>query len=443
MKHGVDCFKMLDAEFACIIIDSKGTVYAARDGPCGIRPLYRYKDPNGDYYFSSEYKAISEFYLEAMNTTAANVPEQFPPGHYSITSCTYNITVPYFTMDDVDTDEVVADEIDTQLQTINKLFTEAVRKRLISDAKVGFLLSGGLDSSLVVGVARQLLGKDAEIYTFSVGLSDSSDLVAARDVAKTLNTVHHEIVLTVEDGIAAINDVIYHLESWDQTTIYAGTFQYLLCKWISKNTDIKVLLGGELSDEVNASYRYIGLAPSRELAHQEGVKLLREVHFYDVKRADSMISGNGLESRVPFCDKQFMSYMLTVDIDQRRHVNGMEKVVLRQAFDPEFNKKMESSILPHSVLWRKKEAFSDGVGHSWINTFKEKCNTTVSDDYFNANKASPAFNGVATSKDDLYFRELYNVIFPNSTKMIPHKWIPNTEWNLGITESSARYLKNY
>lgn len=506
LKYGVDAFDMLDGEFACVLTTPEGT-YAARDGPCGIRPLFygiMYSEntagatgaTGASIVFASEARSIIPL------LKPGDIIDQFPPGHYWSSTATQGIPQtfhPFFTIDQlpvntihakmtqhtlvtknlatqggpktlsinpihdskeyvgteesVDSEESVTDGTVTEehviLQKINHLLTEAVSKRLNSDAPFGFLLSGGLDSSLVVSIARRVLGPDARLRTFAVGLEDSSDLRAARMVADYLDCDHTEVKLTAEDGIAAIGEVIKYLESYDQTTIYAGTYQFLLCKWIRAHTDIKVLLGGELSDEVNASYRYIGLAPSLKEAMRENIKLLNEVHYYDVLRADRMIAANGLESRVPFSDKAFVKYMLALDIEMKMptydgkktqlNPSGMkmEKIWLRKAFytpsDP---------YLPASMLWRKKEAFSDGVGHSWITENKVACDTCYEDGEFKT-LAATYTHAPPSSKDDLFFREQFDGLFGGHSELIPHKWVPNPEWGLDTTESSARFLSNY
>lgn len=452
MKYGTDIFKMMIGEFACVIRTPDGEIIAARDGPVGVRPLFYGSKENGAIIFASEAKSIIPLLED-------NEPvNQFPPGHYwrssdkkfvgfmtpsnftyntnKLLKCDYN----YITSEPMLS--IIENQEKSVLSKMESLLVESVKLRLKSDAPIGFLLSGGLDSSLVVAIARKLLGPKERIRTFSIGLPGSPDLKAAKEVAKYLDTEHHEVVASVDDGINAIKNVIYHLESYDQTTIYAGTYQYVLCKWIKDNTDVKVLLGGELADEVNASYRYIGLAPTTDDAVKENKKLLDEVHYYDILRADRMISASGIESRVPFSDPMFVRFMVNLDIRTRKpnydkmvieEFQNIEKIYLRKAF---------TDYLPERILWRKKEAFSDGVSHNWVTSFKATCEAMYTDEEF-IELACKYIHNKPMSKDDLYFRECFEKEFGNRADLIPHKWIPNPDWNLGVTESSARFLSNY
>ena len=445
IKYGSSCFEMLDGEFACVIIDPAGQAFAARDGTCGIRPLFYCKRKNGAIIYASEAKGIVGL------VEHDEIIQQFPPGHYISDPLLHEVS-PFMTFqksdqdmgdcvvsfyDEEDSSEMTSSEIFTE---INTLLTDAVKKRIeVTDVPVALLVSGGLDSSLVAAIARKEF-PDLELHSFSVGLPDSKDLIAAREVADRLKLIHHELVCTAEDGINAIPDVIYSLETWDQTTIYAGTYQWLLCKYIHEQFGFKVLLGGELADEVNGSYRYIGLAPTISDAIEENRKLLSEVHFYDVLRADRTLSAHSIESRVPFSDRAFMKFMVSIDIAHRMPTETIEKEYLRKAFDPEWNG-IDYEYLPKELLWRRKEAFSDGVGHSWVGKHKEHVNSIVTDEELELAKLESHIY----TKDDLYFRRIFNEMYEDRVELIPHKWIPNQDWEhtQGVTESSARFLYNY
>lgn len=438
LKYKEDMFKKLDGEFAIIILVEQNNykrIIVSRDH-VGIRPLFYSINTSNDIMLCSEAKSI-------VPLTDSDI-KQIEPGHYTIMDLNKQISDlsfnEYCTIRSL-VNEPIKDNHETMLKTIHDLLTEAVHKRLPTQVPYGFLLSGGLDSSLVVAIARKLLGADVELRTFSVGLEDSPDLIAAREVSQFLNTTHTELKLTAINGLTSFNDVIYALETSDQTTIYAGTFQYLLCKYIHNQTNIRVILGGELADECHNSYKYVSLAPTLDEAFKENIKLLSEVHYYDVLRADRMISSNSLESRVPFSDLEYMRYVLNIPIDMKVSINNhklysIEKYLLRKAFD---NK--EDPYLPQGILWRSKEAFSDAVGISWVNTVKEMCEQKYTDKEFKErekkykNTKLPIY-----TKDELHFRQIYESYF-NDHELIPHKWMPNPEWNTGITESSARYIK--
>jgi asparagine synthase (glutamine-hydrolysing) len=439
MKYGTDMFKKLDSEFAIIILyENKSMNYkniiVARDH-VGIRPLFYSITKNNDVIMSSEAKSI----IKLTDTTIS----QFPSGYYSTINPNNKQIMKFYefcTIKSLISDQI-NDSEETITNTIHELLTEAVRKRLPESVSYGFLLSGGLDSSLVVAIARRLLGPNAKLYTFCVGLSDSPDLIAAKKVADFLGTIHTELKLTSINGLTALKDIIYALESPDQTTIYAGTFQYLLCKYIQENTDIKVILGGELADECNASYKYVSLSPTLEDAFNENIKLLEEVQYYDVLRADRMISSNSLESRVPFSDIEYMRYTLNIPISMKVSIKtselySIEKYLLRKAFD---NK--EDPYLPDDILWRSKLAFSDGVGESFISFIKRFCGEIYSDmELKNGIEKYKNTRYPIYTKDELHFREIYESYF-NGQELIPHKWMIPEEWNTGITESSARYIK--
>jgi asparagine synthase (glutamine-hydrolysing) len=347
-------------------------------------------------------------------------------------------------------DNLGVDKIKTK---IRETFIESVRSKLFSDRPLGCLLSGGLDSSLVASIASRFLKERGQkLKTFSIGLEDSTDEYYARLVAKHIDSEHTHIKLEQDDFINALKDVIYVTETYDITTVRASTGQYLVSKWISKNTDIKVLLIGDGSDELAAGYMYFHKAPTPMELHQENVRLLKDIHFYDVLRADRGIAENGIEARVPFLDHRFVDLYLSIDPKLRHPASykeykeykntSLEKWLLREAFNVD-------DFLPSEVLFRKKEAFSDGVSSmkkSWYQIVQEFANEKYSDEYLESEKERIGFNK-PPSKEALYFRKIWEEYFgtyetsPQTAEVIPYFWLP--KWCGDIKEPSARVLQVY
>ena len=344
-KYGTDMFAMLDAEFALILFDARtGGFLAARD-PIGIRPLYYGYDKAGVILFASEPKNL-------VGLTDQIMP--FPPGHY------YKDGQFVCYRDIAHVEAVCHDDLETVCRRIHDKLVAGVEKRLVADAKVGFLLSGGLDSSLVCAIAQKKSA--APIRTFAIGMSeDAIDLKYAKQVADYIGSDHTEVIMTRQLVLDSLEDVIHLLGTFDITTIRASMGMYLLCKWIHENTDIRVLLTGEISDEL-FGYKYTDFAPSAEEFQKEAEKRIRELHMYDVLRADRCISVNSLEARVPFGDLDFVQYVMSVDPAKKMNVYGKGKYLLRHAF--------EGDYLPHDILYREKAAFSDAVGHSMVDHLK-------------------------------------------------------------------------
>ena len=340
-EYGTDMFRMLDAEFAMILFDgASGQLIAARD-PIGIRPLYYGYLPSKEIIFASEPKNLVGLCRHIL---------PFPPGHYYKDGkfvCYWNISKPT---------ALVEDDVETACKKIHDKLEAGILKRLDADAPVGFLLSGGLDSSLVCAVAARHLKKP--IRTFSIGMDiDAIDLKYAKQVADYLGADHTEVIISKEDVLAALPDVVAVLGTYDITTIRASIGMYLVCKYIHEHTDLRVLLTGEISDEL-FGYKYTDFAPSPEAFQQEAEKRIRELHMYDVLRADRCISVNGLEARVPFGDLDFVEYVMNLDPKRKVNSYGKGKYLLRHAF--------EGDYLPHDILMREKAAFSDAVGHSMV-----------------------------------------------------------------------------
>ena len=417
-EYGVDLFAQLDAEFACIILDTQGGhVVAARD-PIGIRPLYYGYDSDGAIIFASEPKNL-------MGLVGEILP--FPPGHYYLDGK----FVCYADMTQVD--QVVDDDLDTICGNIREKLVAGIQKRLVSDAKVGFLLSGGLDSSLVCAVAAR--ASATPIRTFAIGMSgDAIDLKYAREVAEYIGSQHTEVIITQEDVISALEPVVELLATYDITTIRASIGMYLICKAIHLNTDIRVLLTGEISDEL-FGYKYTDFAPSPQAFQDEAAKRIREIHMYDVLRADRCISVNSLEARVPFGDLDFVRYVMSIDPKLKRNVYGKGKYLLRRAF--------EGDYLPSNILYREKAAFSDAVGHSLVDDLKAYAETCYTDAEFEV-RQQRFTHAQPFTKESLLYRELFEKYYPGQSQMVADFWMPNRDWQgCDVNDPSARVLSNY
>lgn len=417
-EYGIDMFSMLDAEFAMIIYDGRTKEYIAARDPIGIRPLYYGYDETGVIVFASEPKNLTGLCRKIM---------PFPPGHY------YKDGKFICYRDMTKVDKVIEDDVETVCKNINTLLTKGIEKRLIADAKVGFLLSGGLDSSLVCAVAAKK--SKAPIKTFAIGMTgDAIDLKYAKEVADYIGSDHTEVIMTKEDVLSSLSEVIELLGTFDITTIRASMGMYLLCKWIHENTDIRVLLTGEISDEL-FGYKYTDFAPSASEFQAESEKRIRELHMYDVLRADRCISVNSLEARVPFGDLDFVSYVMAVDPKKKMNVYNKGKYLLRHAF--------EGDYLPHDILYREKAAFSDAVGHSMVDYLKEYANKHYTDLEF-SEKVKKYDYARPFTKESLLYREIFEKYYPGNAEMIKDFWMPNKSWKgCDVNDPSARVLSNY
>ena len=417
-EYGTDMFAMLDAEFAMIIYDAEEDSYIAARDPIGIRPLYYGYDKNDIIVFASEPKNLVNLCKKIM---------PFPPGHY------YKDGKFICYRDMCKVDKVIYDDIDTICQNIHDKLIEGVNKRLVADAKVGFLLSGGLDSSLVCAIASKMSKKP--IKTFAIGMEkDAIDLKYAKQVADYIGSDHTEVFMTKEEVISSLEEVIKLLATYDITTIRASMGMYLVCKWIHENTDIRVLLTGEISDEL-FGYKYTDFAPSKEEFQKESEKRIRELHMYDVLRADRCISVNSLEARVPFGDLDFASYVMAIDPAKKMNVYGKGKYLLRHAF--------EGDYLPHDILYREKAAFSDAVGHSMVDDLKEYAETLYTQEEFEEKSKLYEYARPFT-KESLLYREIFEKYYPGQAEMIVDFWMPNKSWEgCNVNDPSARVLSNY
>ena len=417
-EYGVEMFSMLDAEFALIIYDGRtGEFIAARD-PIGIRPLY-YGYRGGSIVFASEPKNLVGLCDKIL---------PFPPGHY------YKDGKFICYRDIAHAKSYSDDDIETATKKIHDLLVKGIEKRLVADAKVGYLLSGGLDSSLVCAVAQR--ASDKPIKTFSIGMSgDAIDLKYAKQVADYIGSDHTEVIITKDDVIGSLETVINILGTFDITTIRASVGMFLVCKAIHETTDIRVILTGEISDEL-FGYKYTDFAPSAEAFQKEAEKRISELHMYDVLRADRCISVNSLEARVPFGDLAFVDYVMSIDPELKLNKYNKGKYLLRKAFE-------EGDYLPHDILYREKAAFSDAVGHSMVDYLKEYAEQQYSDEEFEERKKLYS-HAQPFTKESLLYREIFERFYPGQSEMIKDFWMPNRDWQgCDVNDPSARVLSNY
>ena len=418
-EYGLSMFARLDAEFAMIIYDSMtDSLIAARD-PIGIRPLFYGYDKDGGIIFSSEAKNLVGLCDEIC---------PFPPGHYYA----YGKFVRYADLTTVKT--YSEDDLETACKKIRDKLIAGVDKRLDADAPLGFLLSGGLDSSLVCAISSLILGK--KIRTFAIGMEkDAIDPKYARQVADFIGSDHTEVYMTRQQVLDSLEDVIAMLGTWDITTIRASMGMYLCCKAIHEQTDVRVLLTGEISDEL-FGYKYTDFAPSPEAFQQESKKRIDELHMYDVLRADRCISVNSLEARVPFGDLDFVKYVMSIDPRLKMNTYDMGKYLLRHAFE-------KDHLLPDDILWRQKAAFSDAVGHSMVDDLKAYAEEKYTDEEFETLRRQYDYCTPFT-KESLLYREIFEKYYPGQAPMIQDFWMPNKSWEgCDVADPSARVLANY
>ncbi len=419
LDKGIHMCEDLDAEFAFVLYDKQQDKVVAGRDPIGIRPLfYGTQKESGKIAFASEMKALLPLCTDI---------HPFPIGHIYYDGAFHRYH------DLTQTHEDKLDEALALIQIKDKLI-EGVRKRMMSDVPVGYLLSGGLDSSLVCSIAARL--SDKPLVTFAIGMQkDAIDLKYAKQVAQHIGSIHHEVIMTVEDVLEAVTDVVYHLETYDITTIRASIGMYLLTKYIKQNTHIKVLLTGEISDEL-FGYKYTDFAPDAMSFQKESEKRLNELYFYDVLRADRCIAAWSLEARVPFGDLAFVKEVMSIKPSLKMNTHDMGKYLLRKAFEA-------GDYLPSTILWREKAAFSDAVGHSMVDELKAFAQKTYTeDDLVKAKQKYPVCT--PHTLEALWYRDLFESFYPSQSQVIPGFWMPNPEWvGSGITDPSARYLSNY
>ncbi len=407
-EKGTSFLDELNGIFGFALYDVENDEYLIARDHMGIIPLYMGWDKNGTFYVASELKA-----LEGVCTKI----KLFPPGHYLHSSD--GELKKWYSRDWMQYEAV--NNNTSSIKELRKALEEAVHRQLMSDVPYGVLLSGGLDSSITSAIAKMYADKRIEsndkeaawwprLHSFATGLEGSPDLAAAKKVADYLGTVHHEIKFTIQEGIDAINDVIYHLETYDITTVRASTPMYLMARAI-KAMGIKMVLSGEGSDEIFGGYLYFHKAPSAKDFHEETVRKLDKLHMYDCLRANKSLAAWGIEGRVPFLDKEFMDVAMRLNPKDKMIVHGsdkkrgMEKWILRKAFE---------DILPEEVAWRQKEQFSDGVGYSWIDTLKELVEKEITDEQLeNAHFRFPI--QPPTTKEEYFYRRIFEEHFPSDT----------------------------
>ena len=438
-KYGPDFLDMLNGIFAFTIYDSlKDEYFVARDH-MGIIPLYIGWDKNAVFYVSSELKAL-EGQCEKI--------ELFPPGQFLTSS--KNKFEKWYSRDWEDFDNVK--DAKTSIDNLRDSLENAVKRQLMSDVPYGVLLSGGLDSSITSAIAKKYSEKRIEsddtqrawwpqLHSFSVGLEGSPDLAAARKVADHIGTVHHEIIFTIQEGLDAIKDVIYNLETYDITTVRASTPMYLMARVI-KSMGIKMVLSGEGADEVFGGYLYFHKAPNSEEFHNETVRKISKLHLYDCLRANKSLAAWGIEGRVPFLDKEFLDVAMRINPkDKMITSKKMEKWVLRKAFEDE---------LPHSIVWRQKEQFSDGVGYNWIDKIKEFVEQSISDNEMNQVNFRFPIQPPRT-KEEYFYRKIFENHFPSDASALTVPSLPSIacsspkalEWDesfRNINEPSGRAI---
>ena len=402
-KKGIDFLEDLNGIYAFALYDSeKDALLVARD-PIGVIPLYIGHDPDGTIYVASELKALEGFCTEY---------EPFLPGHYYWSpdgKMTRWYERDWFSYDDVKDNP--ADPAD-----IREALIAAVKRQLMSDVPYGVLLSGGLDSSITSAIAAMFAQNRVEddsrteawwprLHSFAVGLKGAPDLVKAREMAEYLGTVQHEVNYTVQEGLDAIRDVIYYIETYDVTTVRASTPMYLLARVI-KSMGIKMVLSGEGSDEIFGGYLYFHKAPSAKALHEETVRKLAKLYQYDCLRANKSLAAWGVEGRVPFLDKEFLDVAMRINPAAKMCPgNTVEKKILREAFQ---------DMLPESVAWRQKEQFSDGVGYSWIDSLKAVAESSVSDEQM-AHAAERFPVNPPMNKEEYCYRSIFEENFPSAS----------------------------
>jgi len=388
--------------FAFALYDTENDSYLIARDHIGIIPLYTGRDKFGNFYVASELKALEG---------VCNTIEEFLPGHYLYSKD--GVMKQWYKRDWREYEAV--ENNTTSIEDLRKALEASVHRQLMSDVPYGVLLSGGLDSSVVSAIAKKFAPKRIEsndrteawwpqLHSFAIGLQGSPDLAAARKVADHIGTVHHEINFTIEEGLDALRDVIYYIETYDVTTVRASTPMYLMARVI-KSMGVKMVLSGEGADEIFGGYLYFHKAPDPKALHEETVRKLSKLHLYDCLRANKSLAAWGVEGRVPFLDKEFMDVAMRLNPkDKMITKDRIEKWVVRKAFE---------DYLPSSVAWRQKEQFSDGVGYNWIDSLKALAEKEVSDEQLaNAKYRFPV--NPPMSKEEYLYRSIFTEHFPSN-----------------------------
>ena len=447
-KYGIEyTLQLLDGVFSFILCDSRLTnedsrIYIARD-PYGVRPLYYLKPKNNNIYgFASEIKVLIDLHKE----TSSHEIIHFEPGTYSIFSLPTTVSPkwsPVIENRKYHSNGYVNIYSFYKLDYYDHIFellSSSVKKRVLNtERQIACLLSGGLDSSLITSLVHHYMKKGTVLETYSIGLQDSEDLKYAKIVADFLGTKHTEVILTEQDFLDAIPQVIYAIESYDTTTVRASIGNYLIAKYISEHSEAKVIFNGDGADELCGGYLYMNYAEDSFDFDFETRRLLTDIHKFDVLRSDKSISSNGLEPRTPFLDKTFVQYYLSIHPSTRFHKfsNRCEKYLLRNSFDRKIG---DRSVLPPEILWRKKEAFSDGVSK------KSRSLYQIIQEHVSNMGNLPIYYAIhyehndPDTKEKQYYRYIYEQYYPNTEKLVPYFWMP--KW-VNATDASARTLDIY
>ena len=412
-KYGIDFIDMLNGIFAFAVFDKQKNHFLIARDHIGIIPLYKGYNENGTFFIASELKALESY---------CNEISIFPPGHYMTNKSIEPVKWykrNWISLSGTNKEKIKTNELKESLEN-------AVHRQLMSDVPYGVLLSGGLDSSIIAAIAAKYSKKRVEskdtspawwprLHSFSVGLEGAPDLKAARKVANHIGSVHHEIIYTIQEGLDAINDVIFSLETYDITTIRASTPMYLMARAI-KSMGVKMVLSGEGADEIFGGYLYFHMAPNEKEFHDETVRKLNRLHQYDCLRANKALAAWGVEARVPFLDKKFIDVAMTINPkDKMIKDNKIEKQILRDAF---------CNYLPNDILNRQKEQFSDGVGYDWIDTLKDITNKEVSNDLLeNAKHKFPI--QTPKTKEEYYYRSIFSKHFPSHSAALTVPSVPS------------------
>lgn len=402
-EKGVDFLEDISGIFAFALYDEEKDDFLIARDPIGVIPLYIGHDTDGKVYVASELKALEGF---------CETYEPFLPGHYYLGS--EGKMVRWYKRDWMNYDAVKDNP--ASVEVVREGLMDAVKRQLMCDVPYGVLLSGGLDSSVISAIAEKYSAMRIEsgdtdrawwprLHSFAVGLQGAPDLAKAREVAEFIGTVHHEINYTIQEGLDAIRDVIYYIETYDVTTVRASTPMYLLARFI-KSMGIKMVLSGEGADEIFGGYLYFHKAPSVKDFHEETVRKLGKLHWYDCLRANKSLSAWGVEGRVPFLDKEFLDIAMRLNPEAKMCPGKtIEKKIVREAF---------SDMLPDSVVWRQKEQFSDGVGYSWIDTLKDMTSKAVTDEQM-AHAAERFPINTPLNKEEYYYRSIFAEHFPSDS----------------------------
>ena len=430
-EKGPDFLEDLNGIFAFALYDIENNRFLIGRDHIGIIPLYQGWDKQGAYYVASELKALEGY---------CNKIEEFLPGQYYYSPD--NKPTKWYVRDWMEYDNVKDNS--SSVEELRRALEDAVERQLMSDVPYGVLLSGGLDSSIISAVAKKFAAKRIEsgniedawwpqLHSFAIGLEGSPDLAAARKVAEHIGSVHHEINFTVQEGLDAIRDVIYHIETYDVTTVRASTPMYLLSRYI-KSMGVKMVLSGEGADEIFGGYLYFHKAPNAEEFHKETARKLSKLHQYDCLRANKSLASWGVEGRVPFLDKEFMDVAMRLNPIDKMAGNGkIEKHILRLAFE---------DYLPKDIAWRQKEQFSDGVGYNWIDTLREVATQKVTDDEM-ANVAYRFPIQPPMTKEEYYYRSIYSELFPSDSAALCVPSVPSVACSTPVAlEWDEAFKKN-